>query len=214
MRVYKPDIVILGGGDYPTHPVPLQILKEAERVVCCDGAAEMYLLQEGKAPWQIVGDGDSLGKDLCERYADIITRIPEQETNDQTKATHYASEHGARRIAYIGATGRREDHTLGNISLLMDYMHEGLEVRMYTDHGVFIPCHDHFETDCALETQVSIFNFGATHFQGEGLRYPLSDFTSWWQGTLNAATSTHISIDAEGDFLVYGTYEVKAAKRR
>lgn len=214
MKAYKPDTVILGGGDYPTHPLPLQILQGAERVICCDGAAGAYILHEGKRPWRIVGDGDSLKEDLRQKYADIITRIPEQETNDQTKATHYAKEHGAQRIAYIGATGRREDHTLGNISLLMDYMHEGLEVRIYTDHGVFIPCHNHFEAECALETQVSIFNFGATHLQGEGLRYPLSDFTSWWKGTLNAATSTHISIEGEGDFMVYGTYEVKAAKRR
>ncbi len=212
MKAYKPDTVILGGGDYPTHPIPLQILKEAERVVCCDGAVEMYLLREGKEPWQIVGDGDSLAEDLSERYADITTRIPEQETNDQTKATHYAMEHGARRIAYIGATGRREDHTLGNVSLLMDYMHEGVEVRMYTDYGVFIPCHNHFEALCQAETQVSIFNFGATQLHGTGLRYPLSDFTSWWQGTLNAVTGDSFCIEGEGDFLVYMTYELKNKK--
>lgn len=35
-------------------------------------------------------------------------------------------------------TGKREDHTLGNISLLLYYLQEGIDVRAYTDYGVFI----------------------------------------------------------------------------
>lgn len=207
--MFRPDIVILGGGDYPQHAIPLQLLREAECVICCDGAAEGFIDREGKAPWRIVGDGDSLPSDFKAKYADIIRCIPEQETNDQTKATRYALEHGARGIAYLGATGKREDHTLGNISLLIDYMRMGLDVRMYTDHGVLIPCHDQFHADCLPETQVSIISFGARDLQAEGLRYPLSDFTSWWQGTLNAATGTSLTISGLGDYLVFLTYEPK-----
>lgn len=206
---YQPDTIILGGGDYPSKPVPLRLLREAGRIICCDGAAEGYIAHEGKTPWRIVGDGDSLPADIEACCADIVRRIPEQETNDQTKATRYALEHGAKRIAYLGATGGREDHTLGNISLLLDYMRMGLEVRMYTDHGVFIPCHDHFEATCQPETQVSIISFGARNLQAEGLRYPLYNFTSWWQGTLNATTSNTFWVSGEGDFLVYLTYEPK-----
>lgn len=206
---FLPDTIILGGGDYPSHPVPLQLLRGGARVICCDGAVEGYLKNEGRAPWRIVGDGDSLPADIERQYADIIRRIPEQETNDQTKATRYALEHGARSIAYLGATGRREDHTLGNISLLLDYMRMGLEIRMYTDHGVFIPCHGQFQAECQPETQVSIISFGAKDLKADGLRYPLSDFTSWWQGTLNAATGTSFKITGQGDYLVFLTYEPK-----
>ena len=39
----------------------------------------------------------------------------------------------------MGATGKQEDHTLGNISLLIDYMKAGAQVTMLTDHGMFIP---------------------------------------------------------------------------
>ena len=60
---------------------------------------------------------------------------PDQETNDQTKAVNYLMEKGFRRIAIVGATGRREDHTLGNISLLMEYMRMGQKYVMYTDYG-------------------------------------------------------------------------------
>lgn len=106
--------------------------------VCCDGAADRYLAS-GRVPDRIVGDGDSLSVENQKRYASIIRYNPDQETNDQTKAVNYLMEKGFRRIAIVGATGRREDHTLGNISLLMEYMRMGAEVRMYTDYGFFVP---------------------------------------------------------------------------
>ena len=40
---YTPEAVILANGEYPSHPLPLQMLENAEFVVCCDGAAnEIY----------------------------------------------------------------------------------------------------------------------------------------------------------------------------
>lgn len=58
----------------------------------------------------------------------------------------YARGEGFRRIDILGATGKREDHTLGNISLLFDYMRQGLDVTMQTDYGSFTPCHGRFDT--------------------------------------------------------------------
>ena len=53
--------------------------------------------------------------------------------------------------------------------------------------------------------QVSIINFTAHGLHGKGLVYPLSDFTNWWQGTLNECTSTEFTIEAEGEYLVFVT---------
>ena len=35
----EPEAVILANGDYPTHPIPLQILAYAPYIICCDGGA-------------------------------------------------------------------------------------------------------------------------------------------------------------------------------
>jgi len=222
---FSPEVVILGGGDYPNHPLPLNLLKEAERVACCDGAAFEYVRRGGQ-PWRIVGDCDSIlspqnknEEEILEKNRHLIRRIEEQDDNDQTKTVRYCIEHGFRRIAIVGATGGREDHTLGNISLIAEYQRMGAEVRLYTDHGVFIPCHNSItlpvhipETFEAVSdtiatrqksTQISIFNISAHGFRSEGLRYPLYDFDQWWQGTLNEAVSSPVVIEAEGDFLVY-----------
>ncbi len=60
---YTPEAVILANGEYPSHPLPLQMLKNAEFVVCCDGAANEYILR-GHTPDVIIGDGDSLSSPL------------------------------------------------------------------------------------------------------------------------------------------------------
>ena len=153
----------------------------------------------GHVPDRIVGDGDSLSVENQKRYASIIRYNPDQETNDQTKAVNYLMEKGFRRIAIVGATGRREDHTLGNISLLMEYIRMGAEVRMYTDYGFFVPMKGDCRFFCRKGVQVSIFAFGTQGLRGEGLAYPLRDFTNWWQGTLNEATGEEFVIRGEGE---------------
>ena len=199
---YTPEAVILANGEYPTHVLPLKILEEAKFVVCCDGAANEYILR-GHTPDIIIGDGDSLSPENKTRFSDIIHHIADQETNDQTKAVRYLQKRGFRRIAIVGATGKREDHTLGNISLLLDYMKSGMEVRTVTDYGVFIPASGTQTFVSHTGQQISIINFGAKGLQGEGLVYPLSDFTNWWQGTLNEATSDEFTIHCTGEYLVF-----------
>lgn len=201
----KIEAVVLANGDYPTNPLPLKVLAEAPYVVCCDGGADEYI-RRGHTPDVIIGDGDSLSVENRTKHADILHRISDQETNDQTKAVHYLMAQGKRRIAIVGATGKREDHTLGNLSLLIDYMRTGAQVRTYTDYGVFIPCTDTCTFPCHPGQQISIINFNARKLHGKGLVYPLSDFTNWWQGTLNECTGTEFTVEAEGEYLIMINY--------
>lgn len=202
---FAPEAVVIDAGTFPTNGIALHWLDGCDRIVCCDGAANEYLASE-RPVWRIVGDCDSLSPEILGKYSHIVRRIPDQETNDQTKAVRYLAAHGIRRIAILGATGRREDHTLGNISLLIDYLGEGIEARAYTDFGVFIPCEGSREFRCPPRTQVSVFNFGATGIRADGLRYPLRDFDRWWQGTLNETTSDAFRIHARGAYLIFINY--------
>ena len=202
---YIPQAVILANGEYPAHELPLRLLAEAQFVVCCDGATNEYI-SRGHTPDVIIGDGDSLLPEYKKRFSSIILQISDQETNDQTKAVHYLQSKGIRKIAIVGATGKREDHTLGNISLLMEYMRSGMEVRTVTDYGTFIPVSDTQSFASHPGQQVSIINFGAEGLKGEGLFYPLSDFSNWWQGTLNEATADEFTIHCTGEYLVFLAY--------
>ena len=201
MMSEKFDAVIVANGQFPCHAIPLDILKNASHIVCCDGAIKNVPQAE-----VVVGDGDSIPA----AYHDRLIQITEQDDNDQTKATRYCVEHGWKRIAYLGSTGKREDHTLGNISLLMRYYREwGVEGTMFTDHGFFTPAYGSRTFQSMKGQQVSIFNFGCQQLSSEGLRWDAYNFSEWWQGTLNEALGDTFSIQADGYYLVYQTYEVK-----
>lgn len=202
---FRPEAVVVDAGEFPVSPIPLEILSSCERIVCCDGASNRYIAS-GRPFWRIVGDCDSLLPEYLMEYAPVIRRCADQETNDQTKAVNYLKSHGINVIAIVAATGLREDHTLGNISLLMDYLQAGVEARIYTDFGVFIPLRDRVEFEYPVGSQISIFNFGARGFHSEGLKYPIYDFTNWWQGTLNETILHKVRIEADGDFLIFVNY--------
>ncbi len=199
---YPFEAVIVAGGDYPTSEQALQVLHNAPYVVCCDGAADRYIAT-GHVPDAIVGDGDSISAYNRTKYATRLHIVAEQETNDQTKAVNFLLGKEMRNIAIVGATGRREDHTIGNISLLIEYARAGAQVRSFTDHGVFIPCNGDTTLKCRKGQQVSIFAITAKNLSAEGLLYPIYDFTNWWQGTLNECTGEQFTIHAEGEYLLF-----------
>ena len=64
-------LVILANGSFPTHPIPLQTLQEANTIICCDGAAEP-LVSSGNNPDYIIGDLDSISEYLKEQFREII----------------------------------------------------------------------------------------------------------------------------------------------
>lgn len=198
------EAVVIANGEYPTRKEVLEIINAAPLTVCCDGAADDFIARGG-VPDIIIGDMDSLSDENKARYSDIIIHKADQETNDQTKAVQYLLSRGITRIAIVGATGRREDHTIANIALTAEYMAMGAEVVSYTDSGCFIPCRDNKTLLCTPNAQVSIFNINATALRSEGLDYPIYDFTALWQGTLNCCRSGEFTISAQGDYIVFIT---------
>ena len=189
--------VILAAGDFPTHPVPLAALAGAEHVVCCDSAAER-LLDYGREPDAVVGDMDSLPPTLCQRLGGRVHHVAEQDDNDLAKAFRLALSQGWRNIVILGATGRREDHTLGNIAWLADFAPLADSVEMVTDYGVFRAYHPplaRFRTVPGV--QVSIFGFDPSDpVTGTGLKFPVEGLClkRWWTAALNEAVADEVTL--------------------
>ena len=200
------DAVIIAAGDFPTHPLPLALLYNARYRCCCDGAAA-ELTQRGIEPHAIVGDGDSLTAELKARYKDILHIVHEQDDNDLTKATRHCISLGFERILYLACTGKREDHTLGNIALMHRYRHTfGIHPVLLTNHGCFLPANGHSTFDTYTGQQVSIFNIDATHLTGTGFRWAPYPYTEPWQGTLNEALGSSVTLTANGHYLLFLAY--------
>ena len=60
-------VVILANGDFPTHKEPLLKLEEACTIICCDGSVN-NLEKNGLEPHYILGDMDSIDKNLKNKY--------------------------------------------------------------------------------------------------------------------------------------------------
>lgn len=199
----KCDVVVLANGDFPVHAVPLSLLENATHIVACDGAVAHLTAHDGHADIIAIGDGDSVPDNLRDR----LIQIDEQEDNDLTKATRYCLKQGWRRIAYLGATGKREDHTLGNISLIARYFLEmGVEPLLVTDYGWFVVAQGDTEFESFQGQQVSIFNVNCKHLVSEGLKWQSYPYRQLWQGTLNEALYTVFRLHADGCYLVYRTF--------
>ena len=201
---------ILAAGDFPTHPVPLAALDGAAHVVCCDSAAER-LMAYGREPDAVVGDMDSLSPELRRRLGGRVHHVAEQDDNDLAKAFRFALSQGWRDIVILGATGRREDHTLGNIAWLADFAPLADSVEMVTDNGVFhayLPPLARFRTEPG--TQVSIFGFDPSDpVTGTWLQFPVEGLClkRWWTAALNEAVADEVTLSfASGPIIVFTTH--------
>ena len=205
-------VVIICDGKFPQTEYPRYLIRTADVVICCDGALTKFMRNslaifgEKRLPDVVVGDMDSLSPAMKKRYADIIVQIDEQEHNDQTKAFRWAIENisSIGSICILGATGEREDHTIGNISLLMEYARSfdlaamGINVEMISDHGTMFAVTDTFEMECGEGRRVSIFSpDNSLKIRSEGLEWPTDDvvFDNWWKATLNKASQDKVRLE-------------------
>ena len=201
----------MGNGQFPKKEYPLYLLESADCVVCCDGALDTYLRHFSgrnlRRPDVVVGDMDSLSKKTAERFRDIAVKIDEQETNDQSKAFHYILEHfpDVDTIHILGATGKREDHTIGNLSLLMEYAREmrrqdcgrTVSVDIVSDWSTAFAITDSCTLDVGEGRSVSIIcPDNSLNIKSEGLIWPTDNvvFDNLWQATLNRASADRISL--------------------
>ena len=121
MNKLKNPLVIVSNGDFPTHSIPLKIIKETKSIIACDGAADK-LINNGYTPNIIIGDLDSISNQSKIKFSDRLIEVNDQSNNDLRKAINYAVENDITDISIIGASGKREDHIIGNIFSLLDYL--------------------------------------------------------------------------------------------
>ena len=200
-----PNIVILCNGEFPRKAYPLYLLESADAVVCCDGAAVKYLRRFGerKMPEAVIGDMDSLPRKWREKLAPVVVHVEEQDDNDMTKAMRYVMERHPEvtDIHILGATGLREDHTVGNLGLLMEYARmfdlRGIRVEMVSDYSTAFAVTDSCELHVGKGRRVSLFSPDNTlTIKSEGLQWPTDAviFDNWWPATLNRAVDDVVKL--------------------
>ena len=195
----KSSVVIVANGDFPKKDGAAgRLLAAAKRVVCCDGAADVYRRRFRKWPDVVIGDFDSLG---AKRVPCRVIHDADQDTNDLEKAMAYCAKQGWRDPVIVGATGKREDHTLGNVFRALDW---GCEI--VTDTGRFVPVSGKASFKVAKGTAVSVFAPDPkTRMTSRGLEWPLAPvkFRNLYCATLNRATGARFEVTGNRPVMVY-----------
>jgi thiamine pyrophosphokinase len=162
-------------------------------------------LDFGVQPNFIVGDLDSISDETKIKFANLLIRDENDDTNDLTKAVKFCINNGIESLEILGATGCREDHALGNISLLANYMDHLTSVKMFTDYGVFTPISQTTTFESFPNQAISIFSITPeTLISTDNLAYPLKNrtFHSWWEGTLNRSLGEKFTIRIDGGKII------------
>lgn len=203
-------VIIICDGQFPKTEYPRYLIRTADYIICCDGALKKFIryspaiFGEERLPDLVIGDMDTLSESLQKKYADIIIKENEQEHNDQTKAVRWALNNisDIANIYILGSTGGRADHTIGNLSLLMEYTRMfdlgEINVEAITDEGTIFAVNDTVEFDCGTGRSVSIFSPDSTlRIKSAGLEYQTEDvvFDNWWKATLNKAAQDNVRLE-------------------
>lgn len=195
------DCIVVANGSFPEKEELLNLLRNVPVIIACDGAVE-NLHKRALIPTAIVGDLDSIPEEMLRLYADRIHIVVDQEINDLTKAVRFAHNRGYRKVLIMAATGLREDHTLGNISLLLDYAPLFEQIEMISDFGRFVPVLHTSTLPSLPGQQISLFSMNPNgEITTEGLRWPITRrrLTAWWQGSLNEALGTEFTLTLSSD---------------
>ena len=203
-------VVIICDGQFPKTEYPRYLIGSADFIICCDGALKKFMKNsvsifgEERLPDLVIGDMDTLPASWQKKYADIIIKETEQDHNDQTKAVRWALNNlkGISNLYILGSTGGRADHTIGNLSLLMEYTRmfdlSGISIEAVADEGTIFAVNDTVEFDCGIGRSVSIFSPDSTlNIKSTGLEYQTDGvvFDNWWKATLNKASQDNVRLE-------------------
>ena len=132
---FNDPVIVLATGSFPSHSIAKQYLNKSGTIICTDGAADK-LIDSGKNPDIIIGDFDSTsikGKDRTGKWIET----PDQNKTDLEKTFEWCIMNNIKKIVLLGSSGKREDHTIGNLFTIAKY-HDEIKCEIITNHAKII----------------------------------------------------------------------------
>ncbi|AGH38941.1 thiamine diphosphokinase [Bibersteinia trehalosi] len=183
-----------------------------EYIICADGGAN--LLAEGRAPYAIVGDLDSVHQDKLQ--GKVLSCPREKDYTDGEKAVRFAAEQGFQEIVIYGASGGRADHIYANLSLLALAQTLGLKAMIDNpQEQIAFFLQGKVQLNLPIGATFSCLPYGdsATVSHSQGLYYPYQDLIldrRYSVGISNIVTQNLVSFEVlQGAVFVFIGKEMK-----
>lgn len=200
------NVVILCDGTAPTEQQLKKEIASCQLFIAADGGA-VTAKKLNAVPDVIIGDLDSYT--VTGNEPARVIKEPNQESNDLEKALRYAKKEGAERVIVFGATGKRLDHTLKNLSVLRQFNHQFESILFRDSYSDIFLIESPFKKSLPIGTTISLFPLSGrvdgitTH----GLKYPLRNESlenGVRDGSSNQTIKNNIDITFErGDLLLF-----------
>jgi thiamine pyrophosphokinase len=199
--------LVIANGEPPRKQLLQSLLRECNVVICADGGANTAFKFKIQ-PDAIVGDMDSIHAEALVKFRKVHTfEDRDDESTDLEKALSWAIGHKYDHIAVVGASGKRLDHTIGNLSVLAKFYPDAV-IRVVDDVGEVTYIGRELTFDAKLGDVVSLIPLSRCEgITTHGLRYVLDDEAlelGVREGTSNVVTDSAVSIKVrKGHLLLY-----------
>ena len=197
--------VILANGIFPKHDKCLNIIKNAEILICTDGSANQ-LNNLSKKPTYIIGDLDSIDK--SKTFDCKIIHDKRQDNTDLEKAIEWICSEGYRDVIILGATGMREDMSIINQFLVFKYFKK-INITIITDHFTISCMEGEREIDSFENQLVSLIPENRATVSSKGLQFELdkTNITIDGKNVSNRSKKDIFKIVSSEKLLVFQSHE-------
>ena len=164
--------LIIAGGTPPSKKLIQQEIQSADLLIGADSGGHVFL-GYGFTPDIVVGDLDSF---VYTRHKGVkVLKDEDQETNDLEKALNYSLHEGAKECVILGALGKRVDHLMKNISVLMQFWSKFENIIIRDDYGDTFLVQSPYSASYPIGTTISFFPVRnpVEEFSSSGVLYPL-----------------------------------------
>lgn len=167
--------LVICNGEPPTKKLARQLARSAHLIVAADGGANICW-QLGLRPDVIIGDLDSVTPATKKFFSSAeIIRVNRQDNTDLEKALDFLVEREILQATIIAATGKRLDHTLGNLSVIWNYT-SSIDFSFVGNGWFATPVGKKKKVAAKVGTTVSVLPFGnCAGITLKGLQYPLTN---------------------------------------
>lgn len=172
--------IIVSGGKKPSRSLFDQLCTEETYLIAVDKGAEFFR-EEHILPNLLVGDFDSISKETYLYFQDkteIRSYDAVKDFTDTEAALHEAILLGMEEVIFLGCTGSRLDHFIGNLALLDQSLKAGLQASMYDDHNKIFLMRSPgiIEKDFGKYISFQGFRGPVKGFGVKGVKYPLWNY--------------------------------------
>jgi thiamine pyrophosphokinase len=173
----KKSALVICNGEPPSKKLARELAKESDMIVAADGGANVARLL-GIKPDVIIGDLDSITRSTKRFFStSMLVKVTRQDNTDLEKALDFLVEQKVNAATILAATGKRVDHTLGNLFVAWNYQ-KHCQLRFIGDGWTAMPIGRGMTVSARKGATVSLIPFGVcSGITLRGLKFPLTNAT-------------------------------------